>query len=156
MMSSQMSNETVSTTEIERCPPRLQEIISEFQEAAPRERLEYLLEYAMDLPDLPARLEEKRDQMEQVHECQAAVFLHTEVHNGQVEFFFDIPRESPTVRGYAGILVEGLAQATPAEVLATPNDVYNLLGLQAAITPQRLRGLHALLQYMKRQVQKLT
>ena len=150
-----MSTEMLSTTEIERCPPRLQEIIAEFQEAEPRERLEYLLEYAMELPDLPARLEEKRDQMEQVHECQAAVFLHTELNNGQVEFFFDIPRESPTVRGYAGILVEGLAEATPAQVLATPSDMYNLLGLQAAITPQRLRGLHALMQYMKRQVQKL-
>ena len=93
--------------------------------------------------------------MEQVHECQTAVFLHTELNQGQVQFFFDIPQESPTVRGYAGVLSEGLNQATPAQVLATPNDVYNLLGLQAAITPQRLRGLHALLVHMKRQVQKL-
>ncbi len=87
------------------CPPALQTIINEFQQAEPRERLEYLLEYAMDLPDLPPRLANQRDQMEQVHECQAAVFLHTEIDEGQVEFFLDIPRESPTVRGYAGILV---------------------------------------------------
>jgi cysteine desulfuration protein SufE len=67
----------------------------------------------------------------------------------------DIPRESPTVRGYAGILVEGLAGATPEQVLATPDEFYQLLGLQEVITPQRLRGLHALLSYMKRQVRKL-
>ena len=137
------------------CPPALQTIISEFQQAEPRERLEYLLEYAMDLPDLPPRLANQRDQMEQVHECQAAVFLHTEINGGQVEFFLDIPRESPTVRGYAGILVEGLAGATPEQVLATPDEFYQLLGLQEVITPQRLRGLHALLSYMKRQVKKL-
>jgi cysteine desulfuration protein SufE len=137
------------------CPPALQAIISEFQQAEPRERLEYLLEYAMDLPDLPPRLANQRDQMEQVHECQAAVFLHTEINEGQVEFFLDIPRESPTVRGYAGILVEGLAGATPEQVLATPDEFYQLLGLQEVITPQRLRGLHALLSYMKRQVRKL-
>lgn len=137
------------------CPPALQTIINEFQQAEPRERLEYLLEYAMDLPDLPPRLADKRDQMEQVHECQAAVFLHTEINEGQVEFFLDIPRESPTVRGYAGILVEGLAGATPEQVLATPDEFYQLLGLQEVITPQRLRGLHALLSYMKRQVKKL-
>lgn len=137
------------------CPPALQTIINEFQQAEPRERLEYLLEYAMDLPDLPPRLANQRDQMEQVHECQAAVFLHTEINEGQVEFFLDIPRESPTVRGYAGILVEGLAGATPEQVLATPDEFYQLLGLQEVITPQRLRGLHALLSYMKRQVKKL-
>ena len=137
------------------CPPALQTIINEFQQAEPRERLEYLLEYAMDLPDLPPRLANQRDQMEQVHECQAAVFLHTEIDEGQVEFFLDIPRESPTVRGYAGILVEGLAGATPEQVLATPDEFYQLLGLQEVITPQRLRGLHALLSYMKRQVKKL-
>lgn len=150
-----MSMEPMSNTKIELCPAPLQGIIEEFQEATPRERLEYLLEYAMELPDLPERLEEKRAEMEQVHECQTPVFLYTELNQGHVQFFFDIPKESPTVRGYAGILSEGLKQATPAEVLAIPNDVYNLLGLQEAITPQRLRGLHALLVYMKRQVQKL-
>ncbi|MCX6049626.1 MAG: SufE family protein [Chloroflexi bacterium] len=137
------------------CPAALQTIIAQFQEATPRERLEYLLEYAMDLPDMPSRLQEKRDEMEQVHECQTPVFLHTELNDGKVEFFFDIPPESPTVRGYASILAEGLNQTTPAEVLTTPDDVYHLLGLHEAITPQRLRGLHALLVYMKRQVQKL-
>ena len=116
------------------------------------ERLDYLLEYALDLPDLPARLHDQRATMEQVHECQTPVFLHTELDNGQVAFFLDIPRESPTVRGYAGILVNGFAGATPQQVLDTPDDVYHLLGLQEVITPQRLRGLHALLSYMKRQV----
>ena len=144
-----------SQDKVELCPAALQTIITQFQEATARERLEYLLEYAMDLPDMPARLQAKRDEMEQVHECQTPVFLHTELNDGRIEFFFDIPPESPTVRGYASILVEGLNQATPAEVLTTPNDVYNLLGLHEAITPQRLRGLHALLVHMKRQVQKL-
>ena len=36
----------------------------------------------------------------------------------------------------------------------TPEDVYMLLGLHEAITPQRLRGLHSLLVYMKRQVRQ--
>lgn len=137
------------------CPPRLQEIVAEFQDATPRERLEFLLEYSMDLPDLPDRLLALRDSMEQVHECQTPVFLHSELTEGHVAFFLDIPRESPTVRGYASILLSGLQNATPAQVLAVPEDVYLMLGLQEAITPQRLRGLHALLVYMKRQVRKL-
>lgn len=148
-------SETTFDEKIERCPAALQEIIQEFREVLPRERLELLLEYADDLPDLPARLQEKRETMEQVHECQTPVFLYTELNNGQVAFYLDIPRESPTVRGYASILVDGLNGATPAEIQATPEDVYLLLGLHEAITPQRLRGLHALMIYMKRQVQRI-
>ena len=136
-------------------PPRLQEIIEEFQEADPRDRMEYLLEYAMELPDLPERFAAQRDQMEQVHECQTPVFLITEINQGKVEFFLDIPRESPTVRGYAGALIDGLADATPEQVLATPDDVYMQFKLQDVITPQRIRGLHFLLHYMKRQVSRL-
>ena len=144
------------TTEekITACPDALQAIIEEFRLAAPRERLEYLIEYADDLPDLPDRLADKRDQMEQVHECMTPVFLFTELEDGGVHFFLDIPREAPTVRGYAGLLVEGVDGTTPQAVLAMPEDIYMLLGLHEAITPQRLRGLHALVGYMKRQVRK--
>lgn len=137
------------------CPPRLQEIIEEFREVDARDRMEYLIEYAMDLPDLPERLEGARDQMEQVHECQTPVFLHTELNNGHVAFFLDIPPESPTVRGYAGVLVDGFTDATPEAVLQTPDDVYMMLKLPEVITPQRLRGLHFLMTYMKRQVMAL-
>lgn len=150
---------TIDLTRAEKvahCPARLREIIAEFGEAEPRDRLEYLLEYAQDLPDLPPRLAAQRDQMEQVHECQTPVFLHTEINDGQVQFFLDIPRESPTVRGFAGLLSDAFNGAAPQEIIKTPDDVYLLLGLQEVLTLQRLRGLTALLSYMKRHVQQLT
>ena len=136
-------------------PERIQEIIEEFQAVDRRERMEYLIDYAMDLPDLPERLHEKRNQMEQVHECQSPVFLITEVEDGQVHFYFDIPQEAPTVRGYAAILVDGLDGLSPDEVLTTPDDAYRPLMLQQVVTPQRLRGLHFLMLYMKKQVTNL-
>lgn len=151
-----MPSESGTETRIAACPEPLQEIIEDFRLADPRERLEYLIEFADDLPDLPARLLAKREEMDQVHECMTPVFLFTEVENGAVHFFLDIPREAPTVRGYAGVLVEGLNGASPDAVLAMPEDIYMLMGLHEAITPQRLRGLHALVGYMKRQVRNLT
>lgn len=148
-------SETTIEEKIARCPTALQTIIYEFRDALPRERLELLLEYADSLPDLPARLYDKRDNMEQIHECQSPVFLHTEIEQGKVYFYLDIPREAPTVRGYASVLVEGVHGASPVAIQTMPEDVYLLLGLHEAITPQRLRGLHALAVYMKRQVQRL-
>jgi cysteine desulfuration protein SufE len=140
---------------IERCPPALQEIVEQFREATPRERMEYLLEFSDSLPPLAPALAARRDEMEQVHECQTPVFLFTEIDDGKVHFNLDIPPESPTIRGYASILLEGFAGASPEDVLQTPDDVYLLLGLTEVITPQRVRGLHALLGYMKKQVRRL-
>lgn len=152
-------DEALFEDKLDLLPARLREIVDEFREAEPRDRLEYLLEYALEMPELPERLHGARDSMEQVHECQSPVFLHTELEgNGAaaaVRFFIDVPAEAPTVRGYASILLAGLDGATADEVLRLPEDVYMLLGLHEAISPQRLRGLHALVVYMKRQVRKL-
>ena len=147
--------DALTQDKIDRCPPALQEIVGQFREATPRERMELLLEFSDSLPPLPERLQSRRDQMEQVHECQAPVFLFTELEDGQVHFYIDIPPESPTIRGYASILLEGFADASPEDILATPDDTYMLLGLAEVITPQRVRGLHALLGYMKKQVRNL-
>ena len=150
-----MSDDLELTDKLKRLPSGLREIVDEFRGATPRERLELLLEFSEDLPDLPDRLAEQRDSLEQVHECQTPVFLITEKDGQGVHFHLDIPQESPTVRGYAAILADGFDGATPEAVLDSPDDVYNLLGLQDAITPQRLRGLHGLMLTMKRQVKRL-
>jgi cysteine desulfuration protein SufE len=146
--------ETGTTVEerIEACPPPLREIIGDFRTAPPRDRIDYLIDFSMGMPDLPSWLLSKRDEMEQVHECQTPVFVFTEVEDNRVTFYIDVPRESPTVRGYAAIIAEGLNGSTPDEILKTPEDVHFLLGLHEAISPQRLRGLHALIAYLKRQL----
>lgn len=150
-----MSVDSDLAAKLDRLPEALRTIVEDFRIATPRERLEMLLDFSMDLPDLPEHLAAERDGMEQVHECQMPVFLFTEIEDNAAHFHLDIPEESPTVRGYGSILAEGLDGAAPAEILNVPEDVYNLLGLQEAITPQRLRGLHALMVYIKRQVSNL-
>jgi cysteine desulfuration protein SufE len=136
-------------------PEALQEIIDMFQDAAPDERLDMLLEYALSMPDLPEELQSAHDTMEQVHECQTPVFLLSQLKEGKVYYYLDIPREAPTVRGFAGILYEGLNGAPPAAIVATPNDLYQRLGLHKVLSPLRLRGLTALLSRMKRNAQEL-
>jgi cysteine desulfuration protein SufE len=137
------------------CPGALQEIIEEFSDASPEERLELLLEFAMELPDLPEELHHARDTMEQVHECQSPVFLHASLQDGRMVYHIDVPREAPTVRGFASVLCSGLNGATPAAVAATPTNLYQQLGLHKVISPLRLRGLAALLARMKRNAEEL-
>lgn len=147
-----MLQELTREEKVAACPSPLQSLIQEFQMAEPRERLEMLLDFALGMPDLPDWLAAKRDSMEQVHECQTPVFVFTQLEGDCVRVYIDAPQESPTVRGYAAIVQEGLDRATPDALLQTPDDVHYLLGLHEALTPQRMRGLHALIAYIKRQV----
>jgi cysteine desulfuration protein SufE len=137
-------------------PPKLAEIVEEFH-SAPREVvLEMLLEFSDAVPALPATLA-AHEGMEQVPECQTAFFLRAEVQpDDTVQTFFDCPPEAPTTRAFAGILAEGLAGASTAEILAVPDDLYARMGLGQAISPLRVRGGTAILGRLKRQVREQT
>ena len=131
-------------------PPRLQEIIEDFSWAEGQEKLELLLEFSEQMPALPDWLHDKRDEMDQVHECMTPVFVHAETHDNKMTFYFDVPPESPTVRGYAAILAEGVQGATPEEVIVIPNDFYLQMGLHQVLSHQRMNGIAAILAHMKR------
>ncbi|MBW3579576.1 MAG: SufE family protein [Actinomycetota bacterium] len=136
-------------------PPKLQRIVELFAGAPKDLRVEALLEYSRKLPPLPPHLEGNRAAMEQVEECQTPFFLSTEVDDQRrVHLWFDCPPESPTTRGFASILAEGLEGATVEEVLDVPNDFYNQMGLAEAISSLRLRGMGAILGHLKRQVRE--
>jgi cysteine desulfuration protein SufE len=132
-------------------PEKLQEIIEDFALLEGNEKLEYLMELALELPPLPERLAAHRDRMEQVHECMTTVFVSAEKDaDGRLTFYIDAPPESPTVRGYATILTEGLNGATLDEVMAVPTEFYLQMGLQQVLSGQRLTGIGGILAHMKR------
>lgn len=136
-------------------PDRLQAIVDQFA-AAPREiRVQALLGYSRKVPPLPDELATNRDRLEQVHECQTPFFLAAEIDDaGAVHVHFDCPPEAPTVRGFAGILREGLEGEPYEAVLAVPPDFYAGMGLQEVVSVLRLRGMGAILARLKRQVRK--
>jgi cysteine desulfuration protein SufE len=132
-------------------PNRLREIVEDFEVLEGQEKLEYLMELAEQLPPLPDWLAARRDSMEMVHECMTSVFIHTEKgSDGRLTFYFDVPPESPTVRGYATILQKGLTGTTVEELMAVPTEFYLQMGLQQVLSGQRLTGIGAILAHMKR------
>ena len=132
-------------------PARLTEIVEEFADLEPRERLETLLDFANGLPALPARLQAARDAGEhRVHECQTPVYLWVEIEEGRVRIFGDAAPESPTVKGFVALLIDALSGATSGEVAAVGGDLLQRLGLVEALGMTRMRGLHAILQRIRR------
>lgn len=134
-------------------PSALAEIRDDFLDLEQSERLMLLLEFSDELPDLPARFAEHPDLLERVEECQAPVFIFVEVSpEGIVHLHATAPKEAPTTRGFASILVQGLDGLSAAEVLEVPEDFPQMIGLSEAISPLRLRGMNALLGRAKRQI----
>jgi cysteine desulfuration protein SufE len=133
----------------------LDELVEEFADVGPRERLQLLLELSQELPPLPARYADAAASMESVPECQSPLFLAVEVEpagDRRVHLFFSAPPEAPTTRGFASILHAGLDGAPADEVLAVPDDFYTALGLGQAVSPLRLRGMAAMLARIKNKV----
>jgi cysteine desulfuration protein SufE len=129
----------------------------EFAELEPRERLELLLEYAESLPKLPARYQAAREAGEhRVHECQTPVFLWVDVEGGKVHISADVAPEAPTVKGFVALLVDAFSGAPPEQIQAVQPTLIARLGLQETLGMMRMRGLHAILHTILRQVAKAT
>lgn len=137
-------------------PASFSQIVEDFNDLGPSDRVQLLIEFSDNLPELPARLADHPELLEPVPECQSPIFLHVEVEGGGTEartrVYFSAPPEAPTTRGFAGILAEGLEGLSAGEVVGVPTDVTHMLGLAEVISPLRLRGMAGMLARIKRQV----
>ena len=138
-------------------PDSLVQIREDFRELERSARLVLLLEFANELPALPPRYAEHPDLLERVVECQSPVFIFVEVDDKQlVHLHATAPKEAPTTRGFASILVQGLSGLTVDEVLDVPDDFPNTIGLTEAVSLLRIRGMTAMLARAKRQLREKT
>lgn len=134
---------------------RLNRIVEMFADAPKDVRLHALLDYSRRLPELPERLSDHPELFEEVPECQSPFSLIVEQEGQAVHLYFRVPFEAPTVRGYASVLHDALDGAPAQEILDVPDDFYQRMGLQEAVSAQRLNGMAAILRRLKIQVRAL-
>jgi cysteine desulfuration protein SufE len=135
-------------------PAKLAETREDFLALGVKDRLQLLLEFSNELPALPDRYAEHPDLLERVEECQSPVFMFVEVDDGIVHLYATAPAESPTTRGFASILAQGLEGLTVQQVLDIPADYPQSLGLAEAVSPLRVRGMTGMLARTKRQLRE--
>jgi cysteine desulfuration protein SufE len=143
--------DTMDTTTL---PAKLAETREDFLALGVKDRLQLLLEFSNELPALPERYAEHPDLLERVEECQSPVFMFVEVDDGIVHLYATAPAESPTTRGFASILAQGLEGLTVQQVLDIPADYPQSLGLAEAVSPLRVRGMTGMLARTKRQLRE--
>ncbi|WP_066078924.1 SufE family protein [Pseudoclavibacter albus] len=136
-------------------PAFFTELRADIEALPDQEKLNLLLEFANDLPELPEHLADHPDLMEQVLECQSPVYLFAELDDEQkVHIHATAPKEAPTTRGFASILAQGVEGLGSEEFLALPDDTPFELGLTRIVSPLRLRGMVGMIARAKRQVRE--
>ena len=132
---------------------RIDDVIEAFQMADYQETLAMLLDYSESLAKLPEKYIEQRDAgFNRVPECETPVFIWVDVNDGTVHIDADVPEESPTVRGFVGLLVDSFNGASPEEVQSAPQNLVHDLGLDQKLGTRRMFGLSAVYNRIKSEV----
>jgi cysteine desulfuration protein SufE len=147
-----MSSATPDAVEL---PESLREIRDDFLSLSQSQKLELLLEFSENLPEVPQGMVAD-DEWERVEECQSPVFIHVDTHTDPPHIYATAPREAPTTRGFASILVQGLQGLSSEEILRVPADFPHTLGLAESVSLLRLRGMSGMLWRIKRHVEGAT
>lgn len=139
-------NETESQAMI---PEGIQKILRRFASLTPDMTRQALVQYANRLPPLPERFQSLDREKYRVHECQTPVAIYSEVVDGRMHFYADVPQGAPTIRALLAMIFEAVNGQTPESVLAIPADfvrqVMDKLGLGT-----REIGLNAMVDRLKR------
>ncbi len=143
---------TSTTTDAADLPESLREIRDDFLAMSQSEKLELLLEFSENLPEVPHGMVAD-DEWEKVEECQSPVFIHVDTATNPPHIYATAPREAPTTRGFASILVQGLQGLTREEILRVPADFPHTLGLAESVSLLRLRGMSGMLWRIKRHIE---
>ncbi|MDR9468248.1 SufE family protein [Marinospirillum sp.] len=119
-----------------------QELLEEFEMFDNwMDRYQYIIDLGKALPDFP---EEWKTAEYKIEGCQSQVWIRPEVRDGRIHL--DAISDAAIVSGLIALLLRIYNDRTPQEILDTPPDFLNKLGLDKHLSPTRSNGLYAMLE----------
>lgn len=79
--------------------------------------------------------------------CQSQVWLHAEYQDGKVWYSAD--SDAVITKGIVNLLIRVLSGSTPDEIINTPLNYINQIGLKEHLSPTRANGLLSMIKQMK-------
>ena len=116
----------------------------------PRKRYEYVLWLAKKLLAMPAELQTEE---RKVKGCVSQGFIASELVNGRLHWQGD--SDALITKGLLALLIKGLGDLTPAEVMDVDPGFVAATGLHASLTPSRANGFLNILRMMQQQASAL-
>lgn len=130
-------------------PPTVDELIEEFSELEDwDERYDLIIDFGRELPPLPP---EVQTQENLVKGCMSTVWLVTRITDEETkQMEIQADSDSIIVKGLIVILMAHYSGKTASEILASDaNALFEKLGLNQHLSPQRRNGLFAMVKRLK-------
>jgi cysteine desulfuration protein SufE len=108
------------------------------------DRYQYLIDLGRRLPELPA---EDRTDENRIRGCQSQVWFAVEEKDGRL--FFRAISDAAIVSGLIALLLRIYSGREPADILATPPEFVQALGLESHLSPTRSTGLASMLEAIR-------
>jgi cysteine desulfuration protein SufE len=132
-------------------PPNLDRIVQRFSRVSdPKRRYEQLLAIAKRLEPMP---ESDKVEANKVQGCVSQVFITARLSEGKVKFTGD--SDAQLVKGLVALLVEGLNDLPPADILRITPDFIQATGLDVSLTPSRANGFYNIFKLMQQKSAEL-
>jgi cysteine desulfuration protein SufE len=104
------------------------------------DRYEYLIDLGRKLPEFPS---DWKTEEYKLHGCQSQVWLKALEADGKLTFH--AISDSAIVSGLIAVLIRVYSERNAEEILATPPDFIDAIGLHEHLSPTRSNGLHAMI-----------
>ncbi len=130
-------------------PPGIQKLLNRFATLNREMATQALVQYAHKLPPLPDRFREMDPEQHRVHECLTPVALFSEVQDGKMYYYADVPQGAPTIRALLAMLFGALNGEPPQTTLAIPPDFVRQVMSKIGLGTREV-GLNAMVERLKR------
>jgi cysteine desulfuration protein SufE len=130
-------------------PPGIQKLLNRFSTLSREMATQALVQYAHKLPPLPERFRALDPEQHRVHECLTPVSLFSEVQDGKMYFYADVPQGAPTIRALLAMLFGALNGEPPQTTLAIPPDFVRQVMSKIGLGTREV-GLNAMVERLKR------
>jgi cysteine desulfuration protein SufE len=136
----------VMSFDINSLPAALAKIVQRFQRASePKRRYEQLIWYGQKLEAFP---EADKIPENKVPGCVSQVFVTANLEDGKVKYQAD--SDSQLTKGLVAVLVVGLNELTPQEIIQLAPDFIQEMGLNVSLTPSRANGFYNIFKTMQK------
>lgn len=122
-----------------------QDIINKFAELEDwEEKYGYLIKLGKDLGDLDPEIKTEKNK---ISGCQSQVWMHAKMDNEKMIIFGD--SDAMIVKGLIAMLINVYSNQTPEDILSSPPEFLQKIGIDKHLSPTRKNGLGAMLKQIQ-------
>ncbi|MDR2868396.1 MAG: SufE family protein [Bacteroidales bacterium] len=108
------------------------------------DKYNYIIELGKELPLIDAQY---KTPQYLISGCQSQVWLHADYQDGKIIFTAD--SDAIITKGIIYLLIKVLSEQTPEDILNTPLDYIDRIGLKEHLSPTRSNGLLSMIKQIK-------